>query len=57
MRFDPATAYEMPTNSQIEQERWVFAMCNGRRNGRFAEIVAFDGVLPSNSCFLESDHG
>lgn len=56
-RFDPAIAYEMPTNSQIEQERWVFAMCNGRRGGRFAEIGAFDGVLHSNSYFLESEHG
>ncbi|HEV2512216.1 FkbM family methyltransferase [Bosea sp. (in: a-proteobacteria)] len=57
VRFDPAIAYEMPTNSQIEQERWVFAMCNGRRDGRFAEIGAFDGVLHSNSYFLESEHG
>lgn len=56
-RFDPAIAYEMPTNSQIEQERWVFAMCNGRRDGRFAEIGAFDGVLHSNSYVLESEHG
>jgi len=56
-RFDPAIAYEMPTNSQIEQERWVFAMCNGRRDGHFAEIGAFDGVLHSNSYFLESEHG
>ncbi|WID98745.1 FkbM family methyltransferase [Bosea vestrisii] len=56
-RFDPAVAYEMPTNSQIEQERWVFAMCNGRRDGRFAEIGAFDGVLHSNSYFLETAHG
>ncbi len=56
-RFDPAIAYEMPTNSQIEQERWVFAMCNGRRDGRFAEIGAFDGVLHSNSYFLETEHG
>ncbi|RYG11715.1 MAG: FkbM family methyltransferase [Burkholderiales bacterium] len=56
VRFDPAIAYEMPTNSQIEQERWVFAMCNGRRDGRFAEIGAFDGILHSNSYFLESEH-
>lgn len=56
-RFDPAIAYDMPTNSQIEQERWVFAMCNGRRDGRFAEIGAFDGVLHSNSYFLETKHG
>lgn len=56
-RFDPALAYEMATNSQIEQERWVFAMCNGRRDGRFAEIGAFDGFLHSNSYFLESEHG
>lgn len=56
-RFDPAIAYDMPTNSQIEQERWVFAMCNGRRDGRFAEIGAFDGVLHSNSYFLETEHG
>jgi FkbM family methyltransferase len=56
-RFDPAIAYDMPTNSQIEQERWVFAMCNGRRDGRFAEIGAFDGVLHSNSYVLESEHG
>jgi FkbM family methyltransferase len=56
-RFDPTTAYEMATNSQIEQERWVFAMCNGRRGGRFAEIGAFDGFLHSNSYFLETEHG
>ena len=56
-RFDPAIAYEMATNSQIEQERWVFAMCNGRRGGRFAEIGAFDGVLHSNSYYLETEHG
>lgn len=55
--FDPRLAYEMPTNSQIEQERWVFAMCNGRRGGRFAEIGAFDGVLHSNSYFLETEQG
>lgn len=50
-------AFEAPTNSQIEQERWVLAMCLGRRGGRFAEIGAFDGVLHSNTCFLETDHG
>ncbi len=50
-------AFETPTNSQIEQERWVLAMCGGRRGGRFAEIGAFDGVLHSNTCFLEADHG
>jgi FkbM family methyltransferase len=50
-------AFETPTNSQIEQERWVLAMCGGRRGGRFAEIGAFDGVLHSNTCFLEADQG
>lgn len=50
-------AFDTPTNSQIEQERWVLAMCLGRRGGRFAEIGAFDGVLHSNTCFLEADHG
>ena len=50
-------AFETPTNSQIEQERWVLAMCGGRQGGRFAEIGAFDGVLHSNTCFLEADHG
>ena len=50
-------AFETPTNSQIEQERWVLAMCGGRRGGRFAEIGGFDGVLHSNTCFLEADHG
>ncbi|OYX01815.1 MAG: hypothetical protein B7Z14_05120, partial [Bosea sp. 32-68-6] len=50
-------AFETPTNSQIEQERWVLAMCLGRQGGRFAEIGAFDGVLHSNTCFLEADHG
>ncbi|KPF62121.1 hypothetical protein IP69_21105 [Bosea sp. AAP35] len=50
-------AFETPTNSQIEQERWVLAMCLNRRDGRFAEIGAFDGVLHSNTCFLEADHG
>ena len=50
-------AFETPTNSQIEQERWVLAMCCGRRYGRFAEIGAFDGVLHSNTFFLESDYG
>ncbi|AMJ61025.1 FkbM family methyltransferase [Bosea sp. PAMC 26642] len=50
-------AFDAPTNSQIEQERWVLAMCMGRRDGRFAEIGAFDGVLHSNTYFLETDHG
>jgi FkbM family methyltransferase len=50
-------AFATPTNSQIEQERWALAMCLGRRGGRFAEIGAFDGVLLSNTCHLESDHG
>ena len=50
-------AFETPTNSQIEQERWVLAMCLGRRDGRFAEIGAFDGVLHSNTHGLENDHG
>jgi len=55
-RFDPAIAFVMPTYSQIEQERWVFAMCNGRRRGCFAEIGAFDGVLHSNTYMLETAH-
>lgn len=50
-------AFETPTNSQIEQERWVLAMCQGRRGGRFAEIGAFDGVLHSNTHALETEHG
>ena len=50
-------AFEAPTHSQIEQERWVLAMCEGRRGGRFAEIGAFDGVLHSNTLKLETDHG
>lgn len=54
--FDPRLAYGMRTNSQIEQERWVFAMCNGRRDGRFIEIGAFDGILHSNSYFLETEY-
>jgi FkbM family methyltransferase len=56
-RLSWQAAFETPTNSQIEQERWVLAMCLGRRGGRFAEIGAFDGVLHSNTCFLETDHG
>lgn len=54
---DWRAAFEAPTHSQIEQERWVLAMCNGRRGGRFAEIGAFDGVLHSNTLKLETDHG
>jgi hypothetical protein len=50
-------AFDAPTNSQIEQERWVLAMCQGRRDGRFAEIGAFDGVHLSNTYRLETDHG
>ena len=50
-------AFDAPTHSQIEQERWVLAMCLGRRSGRFAEIGAFDGVLHSNTLFLEREHG
>jgi FkbM family methyltransferase len=50
-------AFEAPTNSQIEQERWVLAMCLGRHGGRFAEIGAFNGVLHSNTYFLETGHG
>jgi FkbM family methyltransferase len=56
-RLSWQAAFDTPTNSQIEQERWVLAMCLGRRGGRFAEIGAFDGVLHSNTCFLETDHG
>jgi FkbM family methyltransferase len=56
-RLNWRDAFETPTNSQIEQERWVLAMCLGRRGGRFAEIGAFDGVLHSNTFFLETDHG
>jgi FkbM family methyltransferase len=56
-RLSWQAAFDMPTNSQVEQERWVLAMCLGRRDGRFAEIGAFDGVLHSNTCFLEADHG
>jgi FkbM family methyltransferase len=50
-------AFEADTHSQIEQERWVLAMCQGRRDGRFAEIGAFDGVSLSNTFCLERDHG
>ncbi len=50
-------AFDVPTNSQIEQERWALAMCNGRQGGRFAEIGAFDGFLHSNTYFLETEHG
>ncbi|WP_248308697.1 FkbM family methyltransferase [Bosea sp. 124] len=32
-------------------------MCEGRRGGRFAEIGAFDGILHSNTFYLETDHG
>ncbi|MFN3674176.1 MAG: FkbM family methyltransferase [Bosea sp. (in: a-proteobacteria)] len=56
-RMDWREAFDAPTHSQIEQERWVLAMCNGRRAGRFAEIGAFDGVLHSNTLKLETDHG
>ncbi len=55
--MDWRAAFETPTHSQIEQERWVLAMCSGRRGGRFAEIGAFDGVLHSNTLKLETDHG
>jgi len=48
---------DIPTNSQLEQERWVLAMCNGRRHGCFAEIGAFDGVNLSNTYYLESQFG
>lgn len=50
-------AFEAPTHSQIEQERWALAMCLGRGSGRFAEIGAFDGVLHANTYCLERDHG
>jgi len=50
-------AFEADTHSQIEQERWVLAMCLGRAGGRFAEIGAFDGVLHANTFCLERDHG
>lgn len=53
--FAPLT--DIPTKSQIEQERWVFAMSGGRRNGRFAEIGAFDGVYCSNTFHLETTFG
>ncbi len=50
-----ASADDIPTKSQIEQERWVFAMSGARRNGRFIEIGAFDGVYCSNTYHLETD--
>ncbi|SEG60515.1 FkbM family methyltransferase [Bosea lathyri] len=56
-RLSWQAAFDAPTNSQIEQERWVLAMCEGRRDGRFAEIGAFDGVHLSNTYRLETDHG
>ena len=43
----------IPSFSQLEQDRWVIAMCSGRTNGRFAEIGAFDGVSLSNTFILE----
>jgi FkbM family methyltransferase len=43
--------------SQLHQDSWVVSETNGKRNGFFLEIGAFDGTTLSNSLLLERDYG
>ena len=43
--------------SQLHQDSWVVSETNGKRNGFFVEIGAFDGTNLSNSLLLERDYG
>lgn len=39
--------------SQAGQEDWVEAMTNGKRNGYFVDVGAYDGIESSNTLYLE----
>lgn len=39
--------------SQAEQDKWVYEFYNGKKNGYFVEVGAFDGIGDSNTYFLE----
>lgn len=46
-----------PSLAQIAQDRWVIAMLQGMREGRFVEFGSTDGVELSNTFALESMFG
>jgi hypothetical protein len=47
----------MPWHSQIGQDKAVIEYLNGKRNGFFVELRAWDGETFSNSLALEEDYG
>lgn len=44
-------------HSQVGQDRFVDALLNGKRNGYFLDIGAYDGVRYSNTLFFEEERG
>jgi FkbM family methyltransferase len=42
---------------ETQQDRWVVQHLQGRENGTFVELGAFDGVYHSNTLALERDFG
>jgi len=43
--------------SQSKQDEWVNILLNGKTDGYFLDIGAYDGVATSNSYFFESEKG
>lgn len=43
--------------AQLQQDRWVLSELNGKRDGFFVEIGAFDGKELSNTYLLETEYG
>ncbi|WJR66044.1 FkbM family methyltransferase [Neorhizobium sp. CSC1952] len=43
--------------SQLHQDSWIVSETNGKRDGFFVEIGAFDGTSLSNTLLLERDYG
>lgn len=43
--------------AQLQQDRWVLHELDGKRNGFFVEVGAFDGKHLSNTYMLEKEYG
>ena len=43
--------------SQANQDKWVCDFLNNKRNGYFIDVGAYDGILMSNTFFLEKELG
>lgn len=47
----------MQSYSQANQDKWVIETLNGKRDGFFVELGAYDGIQGSNTYALEKDFG